>query len=73
MVPKVACDTRMKDIELKAICIDIDIQLPREECKKEEREDCRFEPREVIVQRCEPTIKETCEQTTKTICEEKCE
>ena len=31
----------MKEIELKEICIDIDIQLPREECKQEEREDCR--------------------------------
>ena len=32
-----------KEIELKEICIDIDIQLPREECKQEEREDCRSE------------------------------
>ena len=41
MVPTVSCETRMKEIELKEICIDIDIQLPREECKQEEREDCR--------------------------------
>ena len=43
MVPTVSCETRMKEIELKEICIDIDIQLPREECKQEEREDCRSE------------------------------
>ena len=29
MVPTVSCETRMKEIELKEICIDIDIQLPR--------------------------------------------
>ena len=73
MVPKVECDTRMKEIELKEICIDIDIQLPREECKKEEREECKYEPREVIVQRCEPTVKEICEPTAKTVCSDKCE
>ena len=28
---------------LKEICVDIDIQLPREECRKEEREECRYE------------------------------
>ena len=72
MVPKVECDTRMKEIELKEICVDIDIQLPREECKKEEREECKYEPREVIVQRCEPTVKEICEPSTKTICNDKC-
>jgi hypothetical protein len=33
----------MKAIELKEICVDIDIQLPREECRKEEREECRYE------------------------------
>ena len=43
MVPTVSCETLMKEIELKEICIDIDIQLPREECKQEEREDCRSE------------------------------
>ena len=26
MVPTVSCETRMKEIELKEICIDIDIQ-----------------------------------------------
>lgn len=46
MVPTVSCETRMKEIELKEICIDIDIQLPREECKQEEREDCRSENKE---------------------------
>ena len=29
MVPEVTCDTRMKEIELKEICVDIDLQLPR--------------------------------------------
>ena len=72
LVPRVECDTRMKEIELKEICVDIDIQLPREECKKEEREECKYEPREVIVQRCEPTVKEICEPSTKTICNDKC-
>ncbi len=41
------CETRMKAIELKEICVDIDIQLPREECRKEEREECRYENRGV--------------------------
>ena len=49
MVPKVECQTKMKEIELKESCLDIDIQLPREECRKEEREECKFEPKEVIV------------------------
>jgi hypothetical protein len=40
---QVECETRMKAIELKEICVDIDIQLPREECRKEEREECRYE------------------------------
>ena len=89
MVPTVECETRMKEIELKEICIDIDIQLPREECKQEEREECRFEPREVIVQRCEPTVRplppliglptistqvrEECTPKAKTSCTDKCE
>jgi hypothetical protein len=38
---QVECETKMKAIELKEICVDIDIQLPREECRKEEREECR--------------------------------
>ena len=37
----------MKPIELKEICVDIDIQLPREECERETSEDCRYEPKEV--------------------------
>ena len=72
IVPKVQCETRMKEIELKEICLDIDIQLPREECKTEEREECKFEPKEVIVQRCEPTVKEICEPTAKTVCSDRC-
>ena len=75
-VPKVAkkveCRTKMKEIELKEICLDIDIQLPREECKKEEKEECKFEPEEVIVQRCEPTVKEVCTTVTENVCEDKC-
>ena len=30
MVPQVNCETKMKEIELKEICVDIDIQFPRE-------------------------------------------
>ena len=73
MVQKVECETRMKEIELKEICLDIDIQLPREECKTEERKECKFEPSEVIVQKCEPTVKEICQAGTETVCEDKCE
>ena len=72
LVPKIECDTMMKEIELKEICIDIDIQLPREECKKEQREECKYEPKDVIVQRCEPTVKEICEPKTKMVCTGKC-
>ena len=73
MVPKVACLTRMKEIELKEICLDIDIQLPREECHQEEKEDCKYEPKEDIIQQCEPTVKEVCQTDTKNVCEDKCE
>ena len=73
IVQKVECNIKMKEIELKEICLDIDIQLPREECKKEEREECKFEPKEVTVQRCEPTVKEVCKSVTEKVCEEKCE
>ena len=72
MVPQVTCQTRMKEIELKEICVDIDIQLPREECSTEEKEQCRFEPREVIVQQCDPTIREECNTRMKHKCSEKC-
>ena len=41
----------MKNIELKEICVDISVQLPREECGVEERKECRHEPREIVVQR----------------------
>ena len=73
MVPKVECQTTMKEIELKEICVDIDIQLPREECKKEDKEECKYQPREVIVQRCEPTVKEVCQTLIENVCEDKCE
>ena len=35
MVPEVTCDTRMKEIELKEICVDIDLQLPRSGVRSE--------------------------------------
>ena len=73
MVPKVECQTMMKEIELKEICLDIDIQLPREECHQEEKEECKYEPKEVIVQRCEPTVKEICQTDIENVCEDKCE
>ncbi len=40
-VPKVECDTRMRAIELKEICVNVDLQLPREECTQSVRQDCR--------------------------------
>ena len=73
MVQKVECETRMKEIELKEICVNIDIQLPREECSSGQKEQCRFEPREVILQKCDPTVREECESRMKPVCTEKCE
>ena len=72
-VPSISCETRMKEIELKEICVDIELQLPREECGTEEREECRYEPRREIVQRCEPTVREACHTRRETVCTEKCE
>ena len=72
-VDSVKCETKMKEIELKEICVDIDIQLPREECSKKVREECKYEPEEVILNRCEPTVKEVCESTIEKVCENKCE
>jgi len=75
-IPKVekdvTCDVTMKEIELKEICVDIDIQLPREECRKETREDCRFEPTKETVQRCEPTVREECRMEMREVCDAKC-
>ena len=71
-VDKVKCETTMKEIELKEICVDIDIQLPREECNKKAKEECKYEPEEVILNRCEPTVKEVCETTMKKVCDNKC-
>ena len=73
MVQEVECETRMKEIELKEICVDIELQLPREECGTEEREECRYEPRREIVQRCDPTVREACTTRRETVCTEKCE
>ena len=72
-VPSISCETRMKEIELKEICVNIDIQLPREECSSGQKEQRRFEPREVILQRCDPTVREDCEARMKPVCTEKCE
>ena len=72
-VPSITCETRMKEIELKEICVDIELQLPREECRTEEKEECRYEPRREIVQRCDPTVREVCHPKTETVCNEKCE
>ena len=41
-LPRIECDVVMKQIELKEICVKIDFQLPREECKRKTREDCRW-------------------------------
>ena len=51
--PSVECQTKMKEIQLKEICLDIEVQLPREECDIEEKEECKYEPREIVVQRKE--------------------
>ena len=68
----VKCETVMKSIELKEICVDIEVPLPREECDTEEVEECRFEPREILVQRCDPTVAEVCDIKTETVCSDKC-
>ena len=70
--PLVACETKMTTIELKEICVDIEVSLPREECDTEEVEECRFEPREILVQRCDPTVAEVCDIKTETVCSDKC-
>jgi len=72
MIPTIACETKMKPIELKEICVDIEIQLPREECRSQEKEVCRYEPRQEIIQRCEPTVKEVCHSTQETVCQQQC-
>ena len=40
---QVDCSVEMKEVELKEICLDIDLQLPREECVTHEKQECRFE------------------------------
>ena len=72
-VPSISCETRMKEIELKEICVDIELQLPREECRTEERQECRHQPRREVVQRCEPSVREACHARTETECSQKCE
>ena len=71
-IPSVSCDTKMKQIELKEICVDIEVSLPREECRSQEKEMCRYEPRQEIVQKCDPTVKEVCHSKMETVCLEKC-
>ena len=71
-VSGVKCETKMKSIELKEICVDIEVSLPREECDTEEREECRYEPREILVQRCDPTVAEVCDIKTEMVCSDKC-
>ena len=39
LIPKVECDRDMKPIPLKEICVKVDLQLPREECKWETRKE----------------------------------
>ena len=34
--------TELKEIELKEICVDLDIQLPREQCEKKTRDECKY-------------------------------
>ena len=68
----VKCQTNMKSIELKEICVDIEVSLPREECDTEEREECRYEPREIVLTRCDPTVAEVCNMKTEMVCTDKC-
>ena len=42
LIPKVECDRDMKPIPLKEICVKVDLQLPREECKWETRKECKL-------------------------------
>ncbi|XP_023348170.1 uncharacterized protein LOC111716889 [Eurytemora carolleeae] len=55
-VKEVVCETLNKPIELEEICIDIDIQLPREECRKESREECREECKTVPREECRDVV-----------------
>ena len=71
-VPSVTCETRMRQVELKEICVDIELQLPREECRSQEKEVCRWQPRQEVIQRCDPTVKEICHTTQETVCQPQC-
>ena len=70
--PRVECSTTPRPVQLQEICLDIAVQLPREECVTAEKKECRLEPSEVVVQRCEPTVREECGVTQETVCQEKC-
>ena len=39
--PYVDCGTQMMPLSLKDICVKIDFQLPRQDCKLEKRKECR--------------------------------
>ena len=39
--PYVDCGTQMMPLSLKDICVKIDFQLPRQDCKLEKRQECR--------------------------------
>ena len=39
--PYVDCGTQMMPLSLKDICVKIDFQLPRSDCKLEKRQECR--------------------------------
>jgi hypothetical protein len=42
LIERVECDRDMKPIPLKEICVKVDLQLPREECKWETKKDCKL-------------------------------
>ena len=51
----------------------MEMQLPREECRTEQKEKCQWEPRRETVQRCDATVKEVCHTRQETVCRDKCE
>ena len=54
------------------MCVDMEMQLPREECRTEQKEKCQWEPRRETVQRCDATVKEVCHTRQETVCRDKC-
>ena len=41
-VPRISCQKNYKKIELKELCVNVDIQLPREECTTSVRQECKY-------------------------------